>query len=315
MAEDTGYSENREEWFARETVMEDEMSDYWDEDWGVASEVGPLKAVLLRRPGPEIEGMTDPRRWRWLDVMDPEKARAQHDMLAQIYRDHGATVHYVESMRPDRSNALFMRDSVFMTPEGAILARHAIDARRGEERYVAEALARLGVPILRTIHGTGIFEGACALWVDRETVILGTGVRANVEGARQVEDTLRTIGVKDIIRLPIPYGHAHVDGLLNFLDYDLALIFPWQTPYDVWAALRRKGIEMLEVPSIEELRESMAVNFVALSPRKIVMPEGAPLTRRLLERHGVEIIPADISELRKGWGAIHCMTAFLKREG
>ena len=312
MAKDQTYSESKEEWFAQETVMEFEMADYWG-NWGVSSEVSALQAVLMRRPGLEIEKMDDPHPWRWLDLMDPVKAREQHDRLTDIYREHGIDVHYVENMRGDRPNGLFMRDSVFMTPEGAILARHAIPARRGEERYVAESLGKLGVPVVKTIHGAGVFEGACAMWVDRETVVIGTGVRANAEGARQVEETLRSIGVKEFVRFPIPYGHAHVDGLFNMLDHDLAIMFPWQTPYDVWQPLNRKGIEILEVPSIDELRNCLALNFVALAPRKIVIPHDVPETIKLLEKHDVEVIPVDVSELRKGWGAIHCMTAFLKR--
>jgi arginine deiminase len=29
---------------------------------------------------------------------------------------------------------------------------------------------------------------------------------------------------------------------------------------------------------------------------------------------GIKIIPVDISEILKGWGALHCMTAFLRRD-
>ena len=309
------YDEKVEKWFALETPFEDEMNDHWG-DWGVASECGKLGAVLLRRPGPEIEDIGDPAHWRWRDAMDPEKARAEHDEMARIYREEaGATVHYVEEMRRDRPNALFMRDLVFMTPEGAIVCRPAIACRRGEERYVAATLARLGVPIVRTITGTGTFEGACAMWVDRETVILGTGVRCNAEGARQVSEVLGAMGVREIIPFDIPYGHAHVDGLLNMVDHDLAIMFPWQTPYDVWKALAIRGIKVIEAPSIEEVKEGSAVNLVVLGPRKVLMPAGNPMTRKALEGEGVEVVEIDISEIRKGWGALHCMTAFLKRSG
>jgi N-dimethylarginine dimethylaminohydrolase len=115
--------------------------------------------------------------------MDPFKAREQQDNLAQVYRDHGAKVFYVEEQREDRPNAMYMRDLVLMTPEGAIVGRPAISARRGEERYAALALAKLGVPIVATVHGGGVFDCACAEWIDRETVVLGTGARSNPEGA------------------------------------------------------------------------------------------------------------------------------------
>ena len=307
------YTEAGEQWFADEGEFAQQMQSYWG-DWGCASEVGPLRAVMLRRPGAEIEYVTDPKAWRWLDVMDPAKARAQADQLMSQYRQHGAQVVQVEQMRPDRPNALFMRDSVFMTPEGAILARHAMPFRRGEERYAAQTLAQHGVPIVRTISGTGVFEGACAMWVDRRTVILGTGVRCNAEGARQVGEVLSAMGVSEILRFQIPYGHAHVDGLMNMLDYNLCMIFPWQVPHDVVMALRKRGFEILEAPSVDEVKQSMALNWVALAPRKVLMPAGNPRTREVLESKDVEVIEIDVSELMKGWGAIHCMSVFLKRD-
>lgn len=308
------YSEATEKWFADEGQFADQMKSYWG-DWGCASEVAPLRAVMLRRPGEEIEQVKDPAQWRWLDVMDPGKARDQFDALAETYRNHGAQVVLVERMRPDRPNALFMRDSVFMTPEGAILARHAMPFRRGEECYAAMTLAKHGVPVVRTVTGTGVFEGACAMWVDRHTVILGTGVRCNAEGARQVSEALRSMGVTEILPFQIPYGHAHVDGLMNMLDYNLCMIFAWQVPHDVVMALRKRGYEILEAPSIEEVKNGGGMNWVAVSPRKILLPKGNPQTRAFLEGKDVEVIEVDVSELQKGWGAIHCMSVFLKRDG
>ena len=314
MVHGMAYDEQAEKWFAEESAFSQEIESFWGGEWGVSSEVGKLQAVLLRRPGAEIDRMTDPEKWRFKELMDPATARSQHDALAAVYRENGAEVHYVEDMREDRPNAIFMRDNIFMTPEGAIVARQATAARRGEELYVCRALAKLGVPIVRTISGHGVFEGACGMWVDRETIILGTGNRCNQEGADQVMETLRWMGVRHFIPFHIPFGHAHVDGLMNMLDHDLAIIFPWQTSHNVWQELRNRGIEVLQTPSVEEAK-SAAVNFVALAPRKIVMAKGNPLTAEVLDKHGVDITEVDMSEIHKGWGSIHCMTAFLKREG
>lgn len=307
------YLDYSERWLGKETVFSDEIGSYWG-DWGVDSEVGKLEAVLLRRPGKEIEIVEDPKKWRWNDVMDPVKAREQHDALAECYRSHGAKVYYVEEQREDRPNALYMRDNVFMTPEGAILARQALSVRRGEEAAVEKTLANLSVPIIHTVHGSGIYEGACVMWINRETVLLGTGVRANLEGMTQVQQALTSIGVKRFVRFPIPYGHAHIDGILNFVDKNKIIIFPWQVSYDVWKELHDMGIKILEAPSIEEVKHNYALNVVAIEPGKVVMPEGSPETKQMLEKNGVEVIEVDISELLKGGGGPHCMTAFLKRE-
>lgn len=309
----TGVTVRGERWFPSEKKFAEEMRENWG-DWYCDSEVGRLRAVLMHRPGPEIDNMTDPGPFRFKSLMDPARARQQHDALANVYRQHGVTVHYVENTRPDRPNAIYMRDLMFMTPEGAIVGRPAMASRRGEERFVAEALARLGVPIIKTINGDGVFEGACAMWVDRHTVILGTGSRTNASGASQVEAELRNIGVTDVIRFQIPYGHAHLDGLMNIADRRVALIFPWQTPYDVCRSLLDRGFTLLEASSIEEVKTSFGVNFVALEPGKVVMPKNNPHCKAILEEAGVNVIEVDISELMKGWGAVHCMTAFLKRD-
>lgn len=300
-------------WLSLNTAMRDEMTKYWGGDWGCDSETGTLGAVLLRRPGKEIEEITDPVDFRWRGIMDPVLAREQHDRLAEIYRSRGIDVHYLENMRGDKANALFMRDNVLLTPEGAIVGRQAMECRRGEERFAAEALAALGVPIVRTISGTGIFETACLLWADAETVIIGTGNRANSEGCRQVEEVLRSMGVEHFLRLQIPYGYAHIDSIVSFADLKTAVIDPRRVPWDVYAALKERGITLLEATDPDETK-NLAANFVAIKPGLVIMAAGNPATKKLLEDNGIEVIETDVSEILKGWGSIHCMTAVLKRD-
>lgn len=301
-----------ERWFPKESSFKEDMSLYWG-NWGVASEVDTLKAVLMRRPGKEVESF-DHEKVRFKAPIDVEKFRRQHDNLAQIYRDNGVDVYYVEEQREDRPNALFMRDLIFMTPEGAIITRPGMEERRGEERYAAQALAKLGVPIIRTINGDGIFEGANGMWVDRHTVILASGSRTNRSGYEQVEYELRRMGVNEIIHMQIPYGHAHIDGLLNFASRDVAMIHASQVPYDVCDALRKKGVKLIEAPSQIEAKETLGVNFVAIKPGLVVQPAGNPRCKEELEKNGIEVISIDFSEILKGWGAIHCATVFLKRD-
>ncbi|PLS17334.1 amidinotransferase [Bacillus sp. M6-12] len=304
-----------ERWFPCESSFSAEMQQLWG-DWYCDSEIGKLQAVLMHRPGKEIEGITKENfaEYRFRAPINPERARAQQDSLADIYRQHGVQVHYVENQRTDRPNAMFMRDLMFMTPEGAIVCRPAIPSRRGEEKAVAKTLASLGVPIIKTINGDGYFEGASAMWINRETVIIGTGSRTNESGAKQVEAELRNIGVKNIIRTQIPFGSIHLDGYMNMVDKNKLLIFPWHVTYDCAKQLMDQGIELIELADITELKQGMGMNFVALEPGKVVMPSSNPYTKTLLESHGIEVIEAEMDEIMNGWGAIHCMTAFLKRE-
>ncbi len=297
-----------------DTPFETEMPRLWG-DWGCSSEIGRLRAVLLHRPGPEIEAIEDPGAVLFAERMDPERARQQHDAMADLYRAHGVEVHYIEHMPLDKPNGMFVRDLVAMTPEGAIVARPGTVIRRGEERYAAEALARLGVPILRTIAGTGTFEGADLMMVNRDLAFVSWSRRTNQEGARQVKAELERMGVGEIVTVQVPWSEAHMDGMMAVLDRKLAAVYTVQVPYAVVEAFRRHGFRILEVTSEAEVRYGVALNFVALEPGKIIIPRGNNATTvRMMQAAGVEVIQVDIDELMKGAGAIHCMTAFLKRD-
>jgi N-dimethylarginine dimethylaminohydrolase len=302
-----------ERWFPLDTNIEQDMIPYWGGDWGCSSEYTRLRAVLLHRPENEVENF-DFDKVRFREPVDVKKFQSQHDELANYYRSHGVEVFYTEKGRDDRPNSVFCRDKLFMTPEGAIVARLAMAERRGEERFVSEALGRIGVPIVKTISGNGIFEGANAMWIDRYACILSLSVRANREGYEQMEYELRRQGVKDIIQMQIPYGHAHIDGLLNIASSDVAIIHASQVPYVVVDALKKKGYKIIEAPSQTEVKYNYAVNFVAIEPGHVVTSIGAPRTVELLEKAGVKVDVLDLSELNKGRGSVHCMTAFLKRD-
>ena len=302
-----------ERWFPLETTIEEDFKEYWGGDWGCSSEYTRLRAVLMHRPGEEVEDF-DYNEVRFRAPVDPELFRAQHDALADYYRSHGIAVYYTPGGRKDRPNSVFCRDKLFMTPEGAIITRLAMKERRGEERYVAQACADLGVPIVKTIAGDGIFEGANATWVDRHCVILSLSVRANRSGYEQMAQELTRQGVTDIIPMQIPYGHAHIDGLLNIASEDTVLLHACQVPYEVVDRLKKKGFNILETPSLTETKYGYATNFVAIDNGHVVASNLAPMTVELLEKNGIKVDVLDLSELNKGRGSVHCMTAFLKRD-
>jgi N-dimethylarginine dimethylaminohydrolase len=300
-------------WVPRLGTTAEELGAIWA-DVGVTSEVGTLRSVLMRRPGREIELVEDPASALWFAKLDPERARAQHDALADLYRSYEVAVHYVEDAALDKPNAYFCRDQFAMTAYGAVLARPASASRAGEERAVAVALARAGVPILHSVHGAGTFEGADVVVVNEDLVLVGEGMRTNAAGAGQVAQIFRDCGVSQVEIVQLPYGTGHIDGNLNIVDRDLAVLFPTQIAYRVYELLRRHGFRILDIPDLDETLNGMAINMVPLAPGVVVMPAGNPRTEAALAAAGVECIPIDVSELMKGAGSVHCMTGVLKRD-
>jgi N-dimethylarginine dimethylaminohydrolase len=208
---------------------------------------------------------------------------------------------------------MFVADLLFMTPEGAILGRPASTVRAGEERPVARRLAELGVPILRSVRGKGTFEGADAAWIDPETVLLATGLRTNAEGAAQVTATLEEMGV-NVIPVGLPYGAMHLMGTLRFPDRGLALAWPGRVPYAAVQALRARGYSVLFLPDEGELKGRMALNFVTLGPRRVLMAAGNPITQAFYREAGITCQTVEVGELLKAAGGIGCLTGVLERE-
>jgi arginine deiminase len=62
---------------------------------GIDSEVGPLREVIVHRPGTELERLTPANAAELLfdDVMWPSHARGEHDAFVDVLREHGVRVH------------------------------------------------------------------------------------------------------------------------------------------------------------------------------------------------------------------------------
>ena len=145
----------------------------WGREWGCPNDVGTLRVVLLCRPPDDLATVVDASKWdseleayadreagwywRHREPPDLKKMREQHDRLADVLRDEGVDVAYVSGTVPGHIKSQSTRDQVVAVRGGAIICRMGARLRRGEEAPVTRAIAALGMPILRTINGSGIF--------------------------------------------------------------------------------------------------------------------------------------------------------------
>lgn len=299
-------------WQPRSRSLADELGSIWGA-CGVNSEWARLKSVLLHRPGEELAASADPNAVQMVEALDIAKARDQHDAIAQAYRNNGVTVHYVNPPARPTPNQMFCADLMFMTPEGCILARPASDVRAGEERQIAAALAREGVPILRSISGRGVFEGADAAWISPTKVMVGRGIRTNQAAIDQISTVLGEHGI-EVLAFDMPIGTMHLQGMLRFADHNLALAWPVRLAYHAVEALKTAGYRVEFLPNVEESVHNAAFNFVTLGPRRILMADGNPKTQRFYESLGIECVTVNVDELYKAAGSIGCLSGIVERE-
>ena len=75
-------------WSPRMRPHREEIGSLW-RACGVDREWTRLKAVLLHEPGAEVATVAEPDRVQWLEALDPERARSQHQELQTVYREAG----------------------------------------------------------------------------------------------------------------------------------------------------------------------------------------------------------------------------------
>jgi arginine deiminase len=68
------------------------------------------------------------------------------------------------------------------------------------------------------------------------------------------------------------------------------------------------------LPDETEIIHGMALNYVTLGPRRILMPSGVPITQTFYEELGIACQTVQIDELSKAAGGIGCLTGVLQRE-
>lgn len=278
--------------------------------YGCQSMVDPLRKVLVKRPDAAF-AVEDPLRWHYAGRPNLEIAQREHDALVSVLVQAGAEVFYHDKSQPDRADAIFVHDPAIVTDRGAIVLRMGKLLRRGEEDAIARRFEQLGVPLYYTLHGEATAEGGDLLWLDHDTLAAAQGFRTNAEGLRQLCEALLPLGVV-VIPVPLPYycgsdACLHLMSIISLLDHDLAVVYPCLMPVPFWQLLNERGIRLVEVP--DEEFDSMGCNVLALSPRKCLMLQGNPVTRRRLEQAGCEVFTYPGHELSlKAEGGATCLT-------
>jgi N-dimethylarginine dimethylaminohydrolase len=192
-----------------------------------------------------------------------------------------------------------------------VVGRSPGTGRRGEEAWITRQLAALGMPILHTIHGTGLAEGGSFCWLTPTTAAIGMSHRQNEAGVRQIEAVLTTLGVR-LLRVPLVGQSLHLDEALVMVDHHTALLNSTHLPYWLPETLQQLDIRPLEMHHQDS---PSVVNCLALRPGTVALGiNNGTGTAERLDKAGLTVIPLDFSESQRNGGGIHCATLPLVRD-
>ena len=284
--------------------------------YGGQSMIAPLKRVIVRSPDAAF-GNANPAIWHYTTQPNLDRARAEHAALVGILRQAGAEIIPHEQPLSDRADAIFVYDPAIITNHGALILRMGKDLRRGEEAALAETLQAAGIPILATLEGDARAEGGDMFWLDEETLAIGIGFRTNPEGVRQIRAALEPIGVR-VLTYDLPYftgpeACLHLLSFISLIDERLAVVHLPLMPVTLYQELLRRDFRLVEIPESEYATQ--ATNVLALAPGQLLMLEGNPKTKRLLEAAGCEVQTYRGQEISfKAEGGPTCLTRPVLRQ-
>ncbi len=284
--------------------------------YGATTMSGPLQRVAVRVPSEAVRS-ADPGEWHYAGPVDVDRARKGHEVLIGLLEAAGAEVeHLPGSDDPDDrlADAMFAFDPSLVTGAGAVLLRMGKELRRPEVALHEELYEVLDVPIVGRIEAPGTVEAGDTFWVDEHTLAVGRGYRTNDSGIEQLDAIMAGLGI-DVAAFDLPVGDGpdaclHLMSLISPVAPDLALVHPRLLPVRLRQLLEDRGYGFVDV-SLEEFDATagLAANVLAVAPRRCVMIDGCPDTRRRLEAAGcdVAVFPGDELCL-KAEGGPTCLT-------
>jgi N-dimethylarginine dimethylaminohydrolase len=288
------------------------------ERWGIDSEYGVLRDVLLG--GPES--------FRWLGEenaqysalvretlrrghrFDRDAALRQHAEVVDAYRQAGVGVHILPA-RDELPYGVYVRDSSFMTPFGAVVTQLANPRRRGEYANVLRFYLEHQIPVYDLVSA-GNFEGGDFNMIAPGRVLLGyTGMRTEEVAARQVGDWMEAEGL-EVHYAPIDEFYVHIDLMVCMLAEQLCAVCLETTDPDVVRWIEGLGIEIVPVG----FRETMALggNVVALGDDRVLSTTAAPELNARLRALGFTVYDPDYGQFLLAGGGVHCSCQPLRRD-
>jgi dimethylargininase len=225
------------------------------------------------------------------EPIDVARAEVQHRAYVAALSALGVAVLVlpVDDGSPD---SCFVEDTAVIAGSRALITRLGAPSRVGEERAVRAALgAHLEVA---EMGSGGTIDGGDVLVVGR-VIVVGRSRRTDATGARRVREVFEPLGYE--VRTTAVGALLHLKCACSRLDDETVLV-SGEVPVAAFAGLRTIRVAP---------EESCAANVVAVG-RAVLVAAGHPRTEQAVRAAGFETHPLEVSEIRKGDGALTCLS-------
>jgi dimethylargininase len=257
---------------------------------GKVRQVRELTTALMRRVPDSYAPFY---RARGVSI-DNELARAQHAAYADALRRAGVTVHLLDGDEawPD---CVFIEDPAVVVPPRALIGR-LTEHREGEPPPVEAALRRWHQTL--TLPADARLEGGDVLHVE-DTTYVGLTARTNERGVDALREFLAPEG-RRVVAVPVD-RYLHLKTAATYLGNGTLVAVP-DFAVDAFGVDEVIQVDAGEPVASNCLRVNGDLLVVAGNPRTEIR------LRAFGERHGVRVVPLEISEFQKGEGSLTCLS-------
>ena len=277
--------------------------------------VSPIKKILLKHPQHAFINQSNIEKesssLNYAGIPDYKTACSDYENFLQLIKTFDIEVHFLPMHKDTTLDSIYTHDPCVVSDKGIVLCNMGKKDRAHEPNAVKKYFESINVPILGHIGNPGKLEGGDVVWIDKKTIAIGEGYRSNKHGIKQLKTILGDL-VEEIITVPLPHWNGRNDCLhlmsnLSPINHNLFLIYSRLLPVSFIQFLLERKIELIEVPDSEY--NSMGCNVLALGHKKVVMVDGNPITKTLLEKKNIEVFTYNGSEISlKGAGGPTCLT-------
>lgn len=228
-------------------------------------------------------------------TIDVALARTQHATYCQALQNLGLRLIWVrgDDALPD---SCFVEDTAVVFGETAVICNMQVPSRRSEVTEVAKILGRLKETYRITPPAT--IDGGDVLVVE-DRVFVGISARTNRRAVTQLQTIL---GDSEWTVIPVTVRNVlHLKSACTYLGEGVVILAG-----GCFDTCILRGLEKIVVPPGEEY----AADCLAVD-QTVLMAKGYAGARSLVENTGFRVEVLEVSEFRKGDGALTCLSIML----
>ena len=250
-----------------------------------------FKNIIVRIPARSVvDGITSQN----LGKPDIELTLEQHRKYIETMKKTGVEVRILpaDERFPDGN---YVEDVAVLTDKCAVITNPGAESRKEEIHSIVGVLKEYYEDI-EYIKTPGELEGGDIMRVG-DHFYIGQSMRTNSEGARQLIAILEkygytgsTISVTECLHLKTGITYMEDGNFLAIGEHVLNSEFI-------------ENYNIIEIPS----DETYAVNCIRMNDY-VVMPEGFPKTRKILDGLGYKVLETPMSEFEKMDGGLTCLS-------